>query len=91
MLIETLALPLFAKLARDRVANVRFNVARALERLRPKLHPSTITTHAKPILRSLLDDKDRDAKFYAARAIAALDEPIGAGGGAGGGGAGGGD
>lgn len=57
----------------DRVPNLRFNLAKALERLAPRLDAATLTTVVRPKLQALMvADDDADVRFYASRALAAM-------------------
>ncbi|XP_071495704.1 serine/threonine-protein phosphatase 2A 65 kDa regulatory subunit A beta isoform-like [Diadema antillarum] len=65
-------LPIVTALATDAVANVRFNVAKTLQKLGPKVDQSLCVAHVKPVLEKLSGDGDVDVKFYAEEAMAAL-------------------
>lgn len=67
-------LPTVISLSDDPIPNIRFNVAKSLETLRPILDrdPSlkeAIDTTVKPALEKLSKDKDQDVQFFAARAL----------------------
>jgi serine/threonine-protein phosphatase 2A regulatory subunit A len=64
-------MPVVATLASDQVANVRFNVAKTLQKLAPNLESSCVQSQVKPILDKLNGDSDVDVKYFAQEAIAA--------------------
>ncbi len=65
---ERLMLPTVLTMANDAVANVRFNVAKTLTIVGPKLGPAAMQTHIKPTLSKLNDDSDFDVRFFASEA-----------------------
>lgn len=65
---ERLMLPTVLNMASDMVANVRFNVAKTLTRIGPKLNPSVMQSQIKPVLSKLNDDSDFDVRFFASEA-----------------------
>lgn len=65
-------LPTVLTMANDSVANVRFNVAKTLQRIGPHLEPSAIQSQVKPVLDKLNNDPDVDVKYFASEAIAAI-------------------
>ena len=68
----TRLLPAVVAYSKDPVPNVRFNLAKSLERLAPKIDAVTLATVVKPTLQTLTLDSDADVKFYAARALASF-------------------
>uniref|UniRef100_T1J3L9 Protein phosphatase PP2A regulatory subunit A n=1 Tax=Strigamia maritima TaxID=126957 RepID=T1J3L9_STRMM len=66
-----LMLPTVLALANDNVANVRFNVAKTLQRIGPTLDHSTLVSQVKPCLDKLNTDPDFDVKYYASEALQA--------------------
>jgi hypothetical protein len=56
------------------VANIRFNVARELERISPHCGVSTYESQIVPVLTVLMDDEDRDVRYYAESTAASLEE-----------------
>jgi serine/threonine-protein phosphatase 2A regulatory subunit A len=56
------------------VPNVRFNVAKALDRLvRSKaVEPAALASSVRPTLSALAADSDADVRYYATRALSAL-------------------
>lgn len=62
-------LPTILSFTRDPVANLRFNVAKSLERLAPRLEPAIVAGVVRPALVALAADADADVRFYAARAL----------------------
>lgn len=67
-----LLLPTVLLLASDPVSNVRFNVAKTLQKISPFLDSSVIDTQVKPTLEKLNADTDVDVKHFASEAIAAI-------------------
>jgi len=59
-------------LTADPVANVRFNVAKTLQKLSPFLDQPAIDEHVKPLLEKLNTDTDVDVKYFASEAIAGI-------------------
>ncbi|CAN8013144.1 unnamed protein product, partial [Ixodes persulcatus] len=56
-------------LAGDNVANVRFNVAKTLQRIAPILDAPTLQGQVKPCLEKLNTDTDVDVRYFASEAI----------------------
>lgn len=69
-IIKRLFLPTIKVLATDPVANVRFNVAKTLQKISPFLDQPSVDAEVKPILEKLNTDLDVDVKFFASEAIA---------------------
>lgn len=65
-------LPTVLAMANDNVANVRFNVAKTLQRIGPYLEPNAVQTQVKPVLDKLNTDSDVDVKYFASEAIAGI-------------------
>lgn len=65
-------LPTVLLLAADPVANVRFNVAKTLQKITPFLDPSVVEPQVKPALDKLNGDTDVDVKHFASEAIAGI-------------------
>ena len=62
-------LPTVLNLASDPVANVRFNVAKTLNKMCPHVGSSALQTQVKPALEKLNQDADSDVKFFSAEAL----------------------
>lgn len=60
---------------RAQVPNVRFNVAKMLERICPLVGRSVVETTIRPCLLELCEDGDMDVRFYARQALYACDHP----------------
>ncbi|XP_049533428.1 serine/threonine-protein phosphatase PP2A 65 kDa regulatory subunit isoform X2 [Anopheles darlingi] len=71
-IIERLFLPTIKVLSTDPVANVRFNVAKTLQKLSPFLDQAAIDEHVKPILEKLNTDTDVDVKYFASEAMVGI-------------------
>lgn len=67
--VTKLMLPVVIGLADDSVANVRFNVAKTLQKIAPVLDESTIKSQIKPVLDKLNADADVDVKYFAQEAL----------------------
>merc|ERR1711908_151938 len=66
-----LLLPNALALAEDGVPNVRFNVAKCLEKVSQNLE-SVGGTKVKPTLQSLTEDPDQDVRYHSHRALQTL-------------------
>jgi serine/threonine-protein phosphatase 2A regulatory subunit A len=66
-------LPVVVGCSRDRVPNVKFNVAKMLERIAPLVDSNVISSTVKPCLTELAEDADADVRFYARQALQACD------------------
>ncbi|XP_072125779.1 serine/threonine-protein phosphatase 2A 65 kDa regulatory subunit A beta isoform-like [Mobula birostris] len=64
-------LPTVLQMAGDQVANIRFNVAKSLQKIGPVLDASTLQNKFKPILEKLGQDQDMDVKYFAQEAMTA--------------------
>ncbi|XP_072125791.1 serine/threonine-protein phosphatase 2A 65 kDa regulatory subunit A beta isoform-like [Mobula birostris] len=64
-------LPTVLQMAGDQVANIRFNVAKTLQKIGPVLDASTLQNEFKPILEKLGQDQDMDVKYFAQEAMTA--------------------
>ena len=62
-------LPTVLALAQDGVANVRFNVAKSLQKVGPVLDQATLQGQVKPCLERLQKDQDVDVRFFAGEAV----------------------
>ena len=58
------------------VPNIRFNVAKMLERLVPLLEAQVMDQTVRPVLQELKEDPDTDVRFYAGQALAACDNKM---------------
>lgn len=70
-------LPLVLEMATDHVANIRFNVAKALGQIAVACLPDVFATQVKPVLEMLMNDQDRDVRFFAERTLKTLAEKLG--------------
>ena len=62
-------LPTVISMASDNVANVRFNVAKTLQKLTPRTEAQSSHTTIKPVLDKLITDTDVDVKYFASEAL----------------------
>ncbi|GIY98639.1 protein phosphatase 2A regulatory subunit A, putative [Caerostris extrusa] len=65
-------LPTVLNLASDNVANVRFNVAKTLQRIGPVLDNAALESQVKPCLDKLNNDTDMDVRYFASEALGVL-------------------
>uniref|UniRef100_A0A5F9D2S5 Mannosyltransferase n=1 Tax=Oryctolagus cuniculus TaxID=9986 RepID=A0A5F9D2S5_RABIT len=65
-------LPIVLKMAGDQVANVRFNVAKSLQKIGPILDTAALQGEVKPVLQKLGQDEDMDVKYFAQEAISVV-------------------
>ena len=80
-MIQAEVLPVVIALSTDRIPNIRFNVAKALEVLAIRLNDQSggiqlIESGILPSLESLMKDKDADVRFFAEKASAITTEII---------------
>lgn len=61
-------LPTVLNMATDLVPNVRFNVAKTLSKVGPKLNTSVMQAQIKPALTKLNEDDDFDVRYFASEA-----------------------
>ncbi len=54
---------------RAQVPNVKFNVAKILEKVVPLLERPVVEQSVKPVLSELCEDADMDVRFYARQAL----------------------
>ena len=66
-------LPALTSASSDRVPNVRFAVAKQLERVAPLVEPGAVDRAVRPTLAALAEDADADVRFFARRALASCD------------------
>ena len=59
---------------KDPVPNVRFNAAKAIARLAAagKFEAAAVVAAVRPVITTLVTDRDRDVRFFAQKAITAL-------------------
>jgi len=60
------------------VPNIRFNVAKGLEKMGPVCGRSAYEAQIRPVLSILVEDEDRDVQFFALTASKSLDTEFGA-------------
>ncbi len=60
------------KMAQDPVPNIRFNVAKTLQIIIPRVDSKVVQEHIKPCLMELMDDADPDVKFFASQTLGLL-------------------
>lgn len=57
-----------------KVANIRFNVAKELEGIAPHCGVPAYESQILPVLTVLMEDEDRDVRFYAESTSASLED-----------------
>lgn len=67
-------LPLVLEMSTDAVANIRFNVAKGLQQTAPILGNHVYSTQIEPILGELVDDPDRDVRYFSKEIVKELEE-----------------
>ncbi|KAH3760513.1 phosphoprotein phosphatase A [Pelomyxa schiedti] len=67
--IATTFVPLIKRMSNDPVANVRFNVCKAMQAMIPFADQGTIASEIKPLLLKLETDTDRDVQHFAKQAL----------------------
>jgi serine/threonine-protein phosphatase 2A regulatory subunit A len=67
-------LPLVLEMASDIVPNIRFNVAKELKTITPNCGLVAYETQVHPVLSMLIEDDDRDTRYYAEQTERELDE-----------------
>jgi len=77
-MLATRILPVLVECASDRVANVKFNVAKVFKGISPLADRSTIEGTIRPCLNELLADPDFDVKYHAHLALEACNEAVAA-------------
>lgn len=60
----------------EQVPNIKFNVAKMLERLVPSVPGPVVDQTVRPCLLELMEDSDVDVRFYAKQALAACDRTV---------------
>ncbi|CAM9592625.1 unnamed protein product [Ectocarpus sp. 8 AP-2014] len=65
-------LPLVLRMASDPVPNIRFNVSKTLEKMAPRLENDAVEAQVRPALDSLVDDADRDVRYFTRKAMQAV-------------------
>ncbi|KAK4337262.1 hypothetical protein RND71_043260 [Anisodus tanguticus] len=71
--ITNVLLPTVLSLANDDVSNVRFNVAKTLQKIGPSVERSVLKSNVLTCLENLKNDPDGDVKYFAEEALSALD------------------
>jgi len=67
-------LPMVVEMASDNVPNIRFNVAMALERMAPFCGERSYRSTIRPVLLVLIEDPDRDVRYFAEKSLNAADK-----------------
>ncbi|KMZ61187.1 hypothetical protein ZOSMA_54G01180 [Zostera marina] len=66
-------LPVVVNASKDRVPNIKFNVAKVLQSLLPMIDPSVVEQTIKPCLAELSEDPDVDVRYFASQALNSCD------------------
>ncbi|KAM1085386.1 hypothetical protein ACFX2B_011041 [Malus domestica] len=66
-------LPVLINATKDRVPNIKFNVAKVLQSLIPIVDQSVVEKTIRPSLVELSEDPDVDVRFFANQALQAID------------------
>lgn len=67
-------LPVVINASKDRVPNIKFNVAKMLQSMIPTVDSSVVESTIRPCLVELNEDPDVDVRFFAAQALQACDQ-----------------
>ena len=59
------------------VPNIRFNVAKALEKMAPVCGKTVSDEQIRPVLSVLAEDSDRDVRFFACKSLEAIEKEFG--------------
>ena len=57
--------------------NIRFNVAKGLQTMAPVCGREICDTQIRPVMALLLDDPDRDVRYFATKTVELLDQEFG--------------
>jgi len=68
-LLENEILGFTFDLLKDSIPNVRFNAVKAMEIIAQRVEPRIVETRISPQLRVMLNDPDRDVRFYTRKAL----------------------
>jgi len=63
-------LPIVLRMSQDNVPNIRFNVAKTLQKMVPHLDSDTVLGRVRPCLELLVQDPDNDVKIFGTKALA---------------------
>jgi len=63
-------LPIVLRMSQDSVPNIRFNVAKTLQKMVPHLDSDTLLGRVRPCLELLVQDPDNDVKIFGTKALA---------------------
>mmetsp|Transcript_57975 Transcript_57975/g.173043 ORF Transcript_57975/g.173043 Transcript_57975/m.173043 type:complete len:89 (+) Transcript_57975:621-887(+) len=66
-------LPMVLDMASDAVPNIRFNVAKGLQIMAPVCGKEICDTQIRPVLSLLVEDPDRDVRYFATKTLESLD------------------
>lgn len=66
-------LPIVITASKDRVPNIKFNVAKVLESIFPIVDQSVVEKTIRPSLVELSEDPDVDVRFFSNQALHAMD------------------
>jgi serine/threonine-protein phosphatase 2A regulatory subunit A len=67
-------LPVVISAAKDRVPNIKFNVAKMLQSMIPIVDSTVVEQTIRPCLVELHEDPDVDVRFFAGQALQACDQ-----------------
>mmetsp|Transcript_15064 Transcript_15064/g.35892 ORF Transcript_15064/g.35892 Transcript_15064/m.35892 type:complete len:105 (-) Transcript_15064:1139-1453(-) len=69
-------LPAVVGCSKDRVPNIRFNVAKLMEKVAPIVDGTVVQQTIRPCLLDLADDQDADVRFFAKRALTVCESQL---------------
>jgi len=70
-------LPFVLEMTTDAVANIRFTVAKGMKDVAPLCGQRVYSTQIRPVLQELMEDTDRDVRFFSREITNDLDEKLG--------------
>ncbi|MBA0806472.1 hypothetical protein Gohar_005923 [Gossypium harknessii] len=69
-------LPVVINASKDRVPNIKFNVAKVLQSLIPIVDQSVVEKTIRPCLVELSEDPDVDVRYFATQALQSSDQQM---------------
>lgn len=62
-------IPVFLKAMKDPIPNVRFTIAKIVQKTKPLFDPAVVSSQLVPVLKEMTSDSDRDVQYYATLAL----------------------
>lgn len=67
--VATHVLPIFLKAMKDPIPNVRFTIAKIIQKTKSQIDASIVSSQIMPALKEMTNDTDRDVQYYATVAL----------------------